>query len=70
MISSMGSIFAQMNQHDELYLKKMALINAYIKKRGLSEELKLKVRMYFEYYLKLTGQMVIRNLNVLFIWVL
>jgi hypothetical protein len=41
-----------MNESDELYLKKMALINSYIKKRGLSEELQLKVRMYFEYYLK------------------
>jgi potassium voltage-gated channel Eag-related subfamily H protein 5 len=55
MISSIGSIFSQLKEDNEKYLNKMAVINSFLKSRNVSPQLQLRVRIYFEYYLRLNA---------------
>lgn len=52
-ISSIGSIFAQMSENKKLLRDKMTMIDNFVKKRGLEKTLQVKVKKFFEYYLKM-----------------
>jgi hypothetical protein len=43
---------SQFKEQDDTYLNQISLINSYVKRHGLSQKLQLKVRLYFEYFLK------------------
>ncbi|CAD8064276.1 unnamed protein product [Paramecium sonneborni] len=51
-ISSIGSIFAQMSENKNYLRDRMTMIDSFIKKRGLNKDLQVKVKKFFEYYLK------------------
>ena len=50
-ISGIGSIVQKLQEADNSYQHKIRVINAYLHKRGLNNELQFKVRTYFEHYL-------------------
>ncbi|CAD8074933.1 unnamed protein product [Paramecium sonneborni] len=51
-ISSIGSIFAQMSENKNYLRDKMTMIDSFLKKRGLNKDLQVKVKKFFEYFLK------------------
>ncbi|CAD8158681.1 unnamed protein product [Paramecium octaurelia] len=51
-ISSIGSIFAQMSENKNYLRDRMTLIDSFLKKRGLNKDLQVKVKKFFEYFLK------------------
>ncbi|CAD8145901.1 unnamed protein product [Paramecium octaurelia] len=51
-ISSIGSIFAQMSENKNYLRDRMTMIDSFLKKRGLNKDLQVKVKKFFEYYLK------------------
>ncbi|CAD8140670.1 unnamed protein product [Paramecium pentaurelia] len=51
-ISSIGGIFAQMTENKNYLRDKMTMIDSFIKRRGLNKDLQIKVKKFFEYYLK------------------
>ncbi|CAD8070386.1 unnamed protein product [Paramecium sonneborni] len=51
-ISSIGSIFAQMSENKNYLRDRMTMIDSFLKKRGLNKDLQVKVKKFFEYFLK------------------
>ncbi|CAD8060203.1 unnamed protein product [Paramecium primaurelia] len=51
-ISSIGAIFAQMSENKNYLRDRMTMIDSFLKKRGLNKDLQVKVKKFFEYYLK------------------
>ncbi|CAK77349.1 unnamed protein product (macronuclear) [Paramecium tetraurelia] len=51
-ISSIGSIFAQMSENKNYLRDRMTVIDSFLKKRGLNKDLQVKVKKFFEYFLK------------------
>ncbi|CAD8095929.1 unnamed protein product [Paramecium sonneborni] len=51
-LSNIGNIFKQITDKKALYKQRIREINQHIRKRGLSYNLQLKVKKYFEYFLK------------------
>ncbi|CAD8066524.1 unnamed protein product [Paramecium primaurelia] len=51
-LSNIGNIFKQITDKKAVYKQRIREINQHIRKRGLSYNLQLKVKKYFEYFLK------------------
>ncbi|CAD8180977.1 unnamed protein product [Paramecium pentaurelia] len=51
-LSNIGNIFKQITDKKAIYKQRIREINQHIRKRGLSYNLQLKVKKYFEYFLK------------------
>ncbi|CAD8147118.1 unnamed protein product [Paramecium pentaurelia] len=51
-ISSIGAIFTQISENKNYLRDKMTMIDSFIKRRGLNKELQVRVKKFFEYYLK------------------
>ncbi|CAD8171955.1 unnamed protein product [Paramecium octaurelia] len=51
-LSNIGNIFKQISDKKGIYKQRIREINSHIRKRGLSYNLQLKVKKYFEYYFK------------------
>ena len=49
-ISNIGEIFKNLQEKESNYKARIKIINKHIQKRGLSKNLQLKVRKYFEHY--------------------
>ncbi|CAD8147818.1 unnamed protein product [Paramecium pentaurelia] len=51
-LSNIGNIFKQISDKKAVYKQRIREINQHIRKRGLSYNLQLKVKKYFEYFFK------------------
>ncbi|CAD8147087.1 unnamed protein product [Paramecium octaurelia] len=51
-LSNIGNIFKQISDKKAIYKQRIREINQHIRKRGLSYNLQLKVKKYFEYFFK------------------
>ena len=51
-INSIGFIIQDMTKRNNEFRQRMALLSAHMKKRGLNNQLQLKVKKYFEYLLE------------------
>ncbi|CAD8091549.1 unnamed protein product [Paramecium primaurelia] len=52
-LSNIGNIFKQISDKKAIYKQRIREINQHIRKRGMSYNLQLKVKKYFEYFFKI-----------------